>query len=351
MYAGFTLLLYPMILAALPLSLTLSNTPQTFDFEGDLASFSEMSGSPEKVTSPVASGNEAIECQNREYIYWNLATPSKTIDLTFKIYWTKLPTVANESLFFGQILGLDKETWQDILSANLYCDQKGYRGWNLWTDIPKGRGDFVSGDVVYGLETNHWYSIRMTADLNTGTYKLYMDENELASITDATVPANVYIDFFRLGAGVKGQSIFTTYYDDITVSLLAPQPLPNQWTARITSSSGGSTNPYETTNVNGDESLTVNATKANGYTFSKWTLDGTDYSTNSTVTIPPQPAGTQHTLHATFTRTTPEPNTENKWLPLQAIGLVTAGAGGYVLWPKKKQEAPQQNDVENTTHR
>lgn len=339
MYAGFILLLYPMILSAWPLSLTLSSTPQTFDFESNLSSFSETSGSPEIVTSPVASGNEAVECRNGDYVRWNLATPSKTIDLTFKTYWTKLPTNANETLSFAQIFGLDRETWQTILSANLYCTPDGYRGWNIWTDIPKGRGGYVPGDVVYALETNRWYSISMTADLNTGMYKLYMDENELASITNVAVPADVYIDFFRLGAGAKGESVFTTYYDDITASLLGPPPLPQQWTARITSSPGGSTNPYVATNVNGNQSLTVNATEASGYVFNKWTLDGADYSTNSTVTIPPQAVGTQHTLHATFTKTTPEPNTENEWLPLQVIGLVTAGAGGYVLWPKKKRQS------------
>ena len=36
MYTGFILLLLPMIISAWPVSLTLSNTPQTFDFEDGL---------------------------------------------------------------------------------------------------------------------------------------------------------------------------------------------------------------------------------------------------------------------------------------------------------------------------
>jgi hypothetical protein len=338
MYAGFTLLLYPMILSAWPLYLTLSSTPQTFGFEGDSSSFTQISGSPEIVTSPIASGSQAVECRNGDYVRWNLATPSKTMDLSFKIYWTKLPANANESLSFAQIFGLDNETWRDILRTNLFCDSKGYRGWQLWTGTPSSRSAFVSDNIVRALETNHWYSIRITSDLNTGTFKLYMDENELASITDVAVPADLYVDLFRLGAGAKGD-VFITYYDDITVSLLGPPPLPQQWTARITSTSGGSTNPYGMTNVNGNESLTVNAAQAKGYVFTKWTFDSADYSTNSTVTVPPQSPGTQHTLHATFTRTTPEPNTENNWLPLQVIGFATAATGGYVLWSQKKRES------------
>jgi hypothetical protein len=297
-------------------------------------------GTPIVVASPVSSGSRAIECQNGDYLRWDLATPSKTIDLTFKTYWTKFPTIANESLRVGEILGSDEETLQDISSATLYCDPNGYREWSLWTPISSGRTSIVSGDVVYALETNRWYTIRMTADLNTGTYKMYMDGTELASITDVVFPADVYVGFFKLGAESQGDSIFITYYDDVTVSFLGPSPPPNQWSVSITSSSGGSTSPVGTTNVNDGESLTVNATQAAGYVFSKWTLDGADYSTNSTVALPPQLTGTTHTLHATFTSTSPELNREYNWLPLQVIGLGMIVGGGYVLWPRKKRESP-----------
>ena len=332
MYAGFILLLLPMMISAWPSSLTLSKTPQFFGFEDDLTSVHSTYGEPKIVTSPLASGKKAIKCQTGDYVRWDLATPSKTIDLTFKIYWTKLPTITNESLSFGQILGLDREAWQNILTANFYCDQNGYRGGDLWTDIPRGRGGFISGDVIYALETNRWYAIRMTVDLNAGTYKLYMDGNELASITEVEVPEKVYIDFFRLGLDAKGDTAFTTYYDDVAASLLDPTPPLQQWSLRITCSASGSTNPRGTINLNDNENLTVNARPTSGYVFSKWTFDGADYSTNSTVTIPAQSVGTQHTLHASFISGVPESNLEYNWLPLQAIGLTLIGSGGYLLW-------------------
>lgn len=341
MYAGFTLLLLPMIISASPLYLNLSDTPQTFGFEDNLSHVDSIYGNPKVVASPAASGGKAIECQNGDYVRWNLATSSKTIDLTFKTYWTKFPTIANESLSVGEIYGSDNGMWQDIFSSTLYCNPNGYRGWSLWTGIPNGRIGFVSSDVVYALETNRWYTIRMTANLNTGTYKLFIDGTELASITDVIVPANVYVGFFRFGAGSRGDSVFTTYYDDITVSFLDPPPPPNQWSVRITSTSGGSTNPVGITNVDDGESLTVNAEQAAGYVFSKWVLDGDDYSTNSTVTLPAQSAGTPHTLHAMFKSTSTEPNPEYNSLPLQVVGLGMIIGGGYVLWSWKKRESPK----------
>jgi len=345
MYAGFTLLLLPIIISAWPLSLDLSNAPKTFGFEDNLSSIDSVYGTPMVVTSPVAGGVKAIECQNGDYVRWNLLTPSKTIDLSFKTYWTKFPTIANESLVVGEIFGLDQGKWQDIFIATLYCNPNGYRGWSLWTGIPSGHISFVSGDVVYALETNRWYTIRMTADLNTGPYKLYMDGNELASITDVIVPADVYVGFFRLGPGLQGDSVFTTYYDDVTVSFLSPSPPANQWSVRITSTLGGSTNPVGTTNVNYSKSLIVNAEQAAGYVFNKWTFDGTDYSTNSTLILPAQSVGTQHTLHATFTSINPEPNPNNNSLLLQVIGLGMIVGGGYVLWSRKKTGMKQKCDV------
>jgi hypothetical protein len=336
MYAGFTLLLLPMIISAWPLSLDLSNSPKTFGFEDNLSSVDSVNGNPTVVASPVASGGKAIECKNGDYVRWNLLSPSKTIDLSFKTYWTKFPTTANESLAIGEIFGLNHGNWQDIFIATFYCDQNGYRGLSLWTGIPKGSISFASGEVVYALETNRWYTIRMTADLNTGMYRLYMDGTEVASITDVTVPADVYIDFFRLGVGSRGNSVFTTYYDDVAVSFLGPSPPENQWSVRITSTFGGSTNPIGTTNVNNDKSLIVNAEQTAGYVFNKWTFDGTDYSTNTTVILPAQSVGTQHTLQATFTRINPEPNSNYNSLLLQMIGLAMIVGGGYVLWSLKK---------------
>lgn len=259
MYSGFILLLLPLMISAWPQSLTLSNTPQIFGFEDDLSSVNSIYGTPTVVAWPVANGSKAIECQNGDYIRWDLAKPSKTIDLTFEIYWTKLPTITNESLTVGEIWGSDAKRWTDIFSTSLYCDSNGYRGWSIWTSTPSGRGSFVSGDVVYTLETNRWYTIRMTADLNTGTYKMYMDGTELTSIADIVVPADVYVDFFQLGAGAQGDSIFITYYDDVSVSFL--------------------------------------------------------------------------------TSTSPEPNPEYNYFPLQVIGLVMIVGGGYVLWPQKKRES------------
>jgi hypothetical protein len=228
MYAGFTLLLLPMMLSASSHSLILSSTQKVFGFEDDLNSVGSIYGNPTVVSSPVANGSKAVECQNGDYVRWDIAKPSKTIELTFKVYWTKFPTIANESLAVGAIEGSHSGRWLDVFHSTLYCDAKGYRGWSLWTGIPSGRSSFVSSNVVYALETNRWYIIRMTADLNTGTYKLYMDGTELASITDVIVPENVNVNFFLLGPGTQGDSVFITYFDDVAVSFLkseSPEPI------------------------------------------------------------------------------------------------------------------------------
>jgi hypothetical protein len=341
MYAGFIILFLPMIISALPPSLTLSNTPQIFDFENDLNSVSSISGNPLVIASPFASGRKVIECQNGDYVRWNLATPSKTMDLTFKIYWTRFPNIVNETLSVGEIWGLDTETWQGIFVTTILCNRYGDRGWNIGTEVPTSYYSPVSSDVVYALEANRWYTIRMTADLNTGTYRLYMDTIELASITDTVIPDDVYIDFFRLGAGARGTSDFITYYDDVTVSLLDPSPPGDQWSVRITSSPGGSTNPQGAISVNHGENLTATAIHITGYVFSKWILDGTGYSTNSTFILPTQSVGTQHTLHAMFRRTGSE---LNNWLPLQIIGVGIIGGGGYLLWSQNKRHSSKSFD-------
>lgn len=334
MYAGFIMLFWPMIISAWAPSLVLSNTPQIFSFEDDLNSVSSTSGTPTVVDSPSGSKRKVVECQNGEYIRWDLARPSKTIDLTFKIYWTKFPTIVNETLSVGEIWGLNDEIWQLIFGTTILCNRYGNREWNIGTGIPIAYYNPVSSDVVYALETNRWYTIRMTADLITGTYRLYLDAIELASITDILIPDDVYIDFFRLGAGAQGTTAFVTYYDDVAASFLDPSPPPGQWSVRITSSPEGLTNPYGTMNLNHGESLTANAIDTTGYVFNKWILDGIDYSKNSTVILPTQQIGMQHTLHAMFRGTEAEP--EN-WLPLQMIALAMIGSGGYLLWSQNKR--------------
>jgi hypothetical protein len=329
MYSGFIMLFLPMIISAWPLSLILTNAPQTFSFEDGLDNVSSVSGTPLVIASPFASGNEVVECQNGEYVRWNLAIPSKTIDLTFKICWTRLPTIANETLRVGEIWGLDAGVWQGIFITTIYCNAFGDRRWNIGTDIPSSHYNSVSNEVVYALETNRWYTLRITANLKTGTYRLYMDTLELVSITDNIVPEDVYIDFFRLGPGANGTSVFVNYYDDVTVSLLDPSPPSGQWSVRITSSHGGSTTPQGTINLNHGESLTVEATQIAGYIFKKWILDGVDYSTNSVIVLPTQIVSTQHTLHAMFISTDPD---SNNWLSLQVISLFMIGGGGYLLW-------------------
>ena len=334
MYAGFTMLLLPLIISAGPLSL--SDDPQFFGFEDDLNSIGSITGTPTVVDSLFASGNKGVECQNGDYLRWDLAAPSKTLDLTFKIYWTKLPKIAKESFIVGEIWGLDAEMWQDLFSTTLYCDLNGYKGWSLWTGIPSGRSSFISSDVVATLETNRWYTIRITADLNMGTYEVYMNGALLASITDLFVPEDVYVDFFRLGAGVRGDDVFIIYYDDVSVSFLGPVPPHTQWSVRISSSLGGSTSPYGTINVNNNENLTVTASQTNGYVFSMWNLNGVEYSSNSEVTIPVQLLGSRNKLYATFTSTNSQLTFELNWLLFQLIGLCMIVIGGYVLWSQAK---------------
>ena len=334
MYAGFIILLYPLIISAWNLPLHLSTTPQVFSFEDDLKSVSKIYGTPLVISSPVASGKKAVECQNKDFISWDLASPSKTLDLTFKVYWTEFPTIANETLNIAQISALDNEAWQGIFVTALHCDLYGNRGWHFWTQIPERYSSSVSSDIVYALETNRWYTIRMTADLNTGTYKLYIDTIEIASIiVNELVPDDIYIDFFRLGVDAQANTTFVNYYDDVMVSLLDSSPPPSQWSLRITSSQGGSTDPYGTIILNHGENITVKAGPITEYTFIKWILDGMDYSINPTITLPTQSVDTQHTLHAVFETTSSEFN----WLPLQMIGVGIFVGGGYLLWSQDKR--------------
>jgi hypothetical protein len=218
-YYGFLLLLLPLIIPPSS-SFTLSTTPKIFGFENDFSEVCKVTGYPALVDFPVASGNKSIECQNGDYVRWDLTTPARTMDLRFNVSWKQLPIVANETLTFAGIYGLDKSGWQDISVTNLYCDQNEYRGWILWSGVPSGRGGFVSSDVVNDLQTDQWYSIRIIVDLDNGTYKLFMNKTELASITNVVVPQNIYIDFFRLGFSTHSDSGFVIYYDDVTVSLL-----------------------------------------------------------------------------------------------------------------------------------
>ena len=80
MYAGFILLMLPMIMSAWPLSstLTLSGTPISFGFEDDLSSVYSTHGNPMVVVSPLAGGKKVVECRSGDYVLWNLAWPSKT---------------------------------------------------------------------------------------------------------------------------------------------------------------------------------------------------------------------------------------------------------------------------------
>ena len=334
MYGGFIILLYPMIISAWTLPLDLSDTPQVFGFEDDLKSISKTSGTPRVISTPATNGQKAVECQNKDFIIWDLASPSKTMDLTFKICLTELPTLANETLSIAQIWALDDEAWQGIFITTLYCDLYGNRVWHSWTQVPDSYSSSVSSEIVYALETNHWYTIRMTADLNTGTYRLYLDKIEIASIiADIAVLDDVYIDFFRLGVYARGNTTFVNYYDDVAASFLAPPPPPSQWSLRITSSQGGSTDPYGTITLNHGENITAKATPITEYTFIKWILDGMDYSINPTITLTTQAVDRQHTLHAVFKTT----RTEFNWLPLQMIAVGIIIGSGYLLWSQNKR--------------
>ena len=91
--------------------------------------------------------------------------------------------------------------------------------------------------------------------------------------------------------------------------------------------------------MNDNENLTVTASQIMGYVFSMWTLNGVDYSTNSTVIIPAQLMGTRNKLHATFTITNPEIMLELNWLLFQLIGLGMIASGGYLLWILEKRKS------------
>ena len=220
-YYGFLLLLLPLVIPLSSSSLTLSTTPMSFGFENYFSDVGKITGSPDLVDFPVASGKKSIECQSGDYVRWDLTTPARTLDLRFNVYWKQLPISANESFTFAGIYGLDHSGWQDISITRLYCDQNGYRGWILWSGIPSAHGDFVPSDVVYYLQANRWYNISIKVDLDKGFYKLYMDGVELASITNVVIPHDVYVDFLRLGFDSQGETPFVIYYDDVTVSLLS----------------------------------------------------------------------------------------------------------------------------------
>jgi hypothetical protein len=219
-YYGFLLLLLPLVIPLSSSSLTLSTAPEFLGFENDFSDVGKVTGSPEIVDFPISSGKKSIECKNGDFVRWDLTTPARTLDLRFNVYWKELPIAANESLTFAGIYGVDYSGWQDISVTDLYCDQNKHRGWILWSGVPSSRGGFVSSDVVYNLQTDRWYNIRIRVDMDKGTYKLFMNEAEIASITNVVIPQDVHIDFFRLGFYTQSDRAFVIYYDDVAVSLL-----------------------------------------------------------------------------------------------------------------------------------
>jgi peptidoglycan/xylan/chitin deacetylase (PgdA/CDA1 family) len=106
------------------------------------------------------------------------------------------------------------------------------------------------------------------------------------------------------------------------VFINSTQPQASTWLLMVNSSAGGTTSPSGVLNNSGP--ITVNATAVGNNTFSYWQFDNlnvtstadlsmynvTSTNTTSTITIPKQTAGSNHTLTSFFTNATlPSPST------------------------------------------
>jgi hypothetical protein len=72
-------------------------------------------------------------------------------------------------------------------------------------------------------------------------------------------------------------------------------------TITVNGTIGGTTSPSGNLRVT-TGSITVNATAAANYTFNAWQLDDVTIANTTTVTVPPQVAGSSHVLTAVFVR-------------------------------------------------
>lgn len=88
--------------------------------------------------------------------------------------------------------------------------------------------------------------------------------------------------------------------DHVVAVNFAPIP-PQKWVLTVSGTTGGSTSPPAGVfQVDDGASYTVTAIPATNNVFVKWVFDGADFSTELSVVIPAQTAGSSHTLQAVF---------------------------------------------------
>jgi len=96
----------------------------------------------------------------------------------------------------------------------------------------------------------------------------------------------------------------------------------HQWVLTVIPTTGGTTTPSGSIQLDEGQTATVTALPTNGYRLNHWELDGENIGSENPVTIPAQPVETSHTLVAIFSPTPKIPS----WLPW-AFGLSLFGIG------------------------
>jgi Concanavalin A-like lectin/glucanases superfamily len=233
-YYGFLLLLLPPMFS--PSFLTLSKEPQTFGFEDDLSSVDTIGGRPMIVASPVAEGGKAVECQNDDYLRWNLSPVSRTLNISFTAYWTNFPQTPNapfEALNFFEVH--IHHGWDTQLAVlGFYRSSDGSKSAKIWTGVGS-QSAFVDRATVYAIKTGTWHTNRFTMNTDTGEIKWYLDGTEVAAVVGNEGLSAYDIESFVIGSLPQNSTdAFKTYYDDITVSTLATsKPQPNSYAPKV----------------------------------------------------------------------------------------------------------------------
>jgi hypothetical protein len=154
----------------------------------------------------------------------------------------------------------------------------------LGVTTPTGLVNVTSGSI----------RVNATANVNS-TFSYWQFDN--ANITSAfNVTSNNTTNSIVIPAQTLGSNHTLT-------AIFANTSISSVWhlTVNVNGSVGGTTTPSGTLNVTSG-SITVNATATANYTFSQWRLDNITLANTTSVTIPQQAAGSNHTLTAYFVR-------------------------------------------------
>jgi hypothetical protein len=161
-------------------------------------------------------------------LQWDLSPLSRTLDISFRVYWTNFPqtpTVPFEALHFFEVDAPDVKTILALLG--FYCNSIGSKSATIYTGVGS-QSAFVDRVTVYGIKTSTWYTIRFTMNMDTGEIKWYLDGTEIAAVIGNKGLSAYDIASFKIGSSPQDSNdVFTTYYDVISVSTLATAQPPS----------------------------------------------------------------------------------------------------------------------------